>query len=307
MTSRDDNDEAPNGGVLNLPSAANEKKNEEPSIDYPMSDELKNAAQHAATIARLKFQGLERLLVPEAKSETATVSFIEHNNKTYAVTARHVIQTFNNLATQDGRQFEGYSCIQSPGVAILGPFITPPAQYPHPVPDIAICPVDNRLPAHIGKAAFEVRSQDDASWPISHALAIGFPTVEKHDFKDQDGRQRLALPCVYAVAEGLQSSGSSDQAQFHSELSELPTVVSLSGMSGGPVFWSDGSKYGLIGFIKEALDVTPKEGVETFYDEPKVNFICQRVDHGVIERWLQYVDENWQIERDKINLAIRNL
>jgi hypothetical protein len=206
-------------------------------MQYPMSDELMKAGQHAATIARFKYQGLERGLVPDAKSETATVTFIKYADRTYAVTARHVIQTFESLVKKDGFQFEGYSCVQYPGVAIAGPFLMPPAQYPYRDPDIAICPVNEQLPAKIGKTAFEVRREGDAKWPVTHALAVGFPTVEKHDVEDELGRTKLALPCVHAVAEGLDSSGTSDQVQFHSELSEKPSVVSLSGMSGGPVFF----------------------------------------------------------------------
>lgn len=274
-------------------------------MQFPLSDELMKAGQHAATIARLKYCGLERLLVPDARSETATVTFIKYGGRTYAVTARHVIQTFDSLAKNDGIQFEGYSCVQDPGVAIVGPFLTPPANYPDREPDIAICPIHEDLPSKIGKTPFEIRRQDDAIWPVTHALAVGFPTVEKHDIKDELGRTRLALPCVHAVAQGLNSSGSSDQVQFHSELSQKPSVVSLSGMSGGPVFWSDGTNLGLIGFVKEALDITPKEGEATFYTEPKVNFICHRVDHSILVNWFQYVDVNWQNERDKINNALR--
>lgn len=274
-------------------------------MQYPVSDELIKAGQHAATISRLKYRGLERLLVPDARSETATVTFIQYGRSTYAVTARHVIQTFDNLAKNDGLLFQGYSCVQNPGVAILGPFLTPPANYPDREPDIAICPIHEQLPGKIGKVPFDIRRQDDATWPVSHALAVGFPTVEKHDVKDELGRTRLALPCVHAVAEGLNSSGSSDQVQFHSELSHKPSVVSLSGMSGGPVFWTDGTNRGLIGFVKEALDITPKEGEETFYTEPKVNFICQRVDHSILENWFQYVDANWQNARNTINNLLR--
>ncbi len=43
---------------------------------------------------------------------------------------------------------------------------------------------------------------------------------------------------------------------------------------------------------------------ETFYTEPKVDFICQRVDFTILERWTQYVDTNRQKERDKINAVI---
>jgi hypothetical protein len=275
-------------------------------VDFPVNDEVMKTCRHAATIARLKYQGLERGLVPDAASETATVTFIRINEKAYAVTARHVIEILDGLRSKEGKTFEGYACVQSPGVAILGPFLTPPPDFPNAQPDIAICPVHPELPARIGKVPFEILAEHDAEWPVSHAIAVGFPTVEKHDLPDALGGVQLALPCVQALAEGLNSSGSSDQVQFHSELSEKPSVVSLSGMSGGPVFWTNESDHGLIGFVKEALDVTPKEGEETFYTEPKVNFICQRADFAIVERWTQFVDANWQKERDKINGAIQN-
>lgn len=274
-------------------------------MKYLINDDLENAGQHTATIARLKYQGLERGLLPEAENDTATVTFIKCDGRTYAVTASHVIQAFDNCAKNDGRPFEGYFCPQDPGVVILGPFLTPPANYPDQEPDIAICPVCGELPDRIGKTPFEILSQDDAQWPVTHALAVGFPTVEKREIDDEAGRNRLALSCVYAVAEGLNSTGRSDQVQFHSELSTKPSVVSLSGMSGGPVFWSDGTNRGLIGFVKEALDVTTKEGEQSLHTEPKINFICQRVDYAIIKNWLQYIDANWQKERDKINNELR--
>lgn len=275
-------------------------------MDYPVSDELMRACRHAATIARFKYMGHERGLIPEAASETATVTFIKIKDKTYAVTARHVIETLDGLAAREGKRFEGYACVQAPGIAILGPFLTPPLDFPSPAPDISICPIHEDLPGRIGKVPFEVLPGKDATWPVSHAVAVGFPTAEKMDTQDEAGMTRLALSCVHALAEGLNSSGSSDQVQFHSELPDRPSVVSLSGMSGGPVFWSDGTDYGLIGFVKEALDVTPKEGEETFYTEPKVNFICQRADFAIVERWTQYVDAHWQEERNKINAAIQH-
>lgn len=275
-------------------------------MQYKMNGALKNASQHTASIGRLKYNSLSRGLVPDAKSETATVTFIKFGDKTYAVTAGHVIEAFNEIAKDDGHQYQGYLCLQHPGVAILGPFLTPPADYPSPVPDIAICPIDEELPSFIGKTPFEVRPGNDAKWPVPYAVAVGFPTAEKRDIEELHGTTKLALPSVHAVAEGLNSPGTSDQVLFHSELSYAPNIQSLSGLSGGPVFWSNGTDYGLIGFVKEALDITPKEGEETFYNEPKVNFICQRVDHSIIESWFKYIDANWQNAREAINNSLKS-
>jgi hypothetical protein len=272
---------------------------------YPISEAVNKACRHAATIARLKFQDMERLMAPPPTSKTATVTFIKLNHKTHAVTARHVVETFDKLAQRDGEPFEGYQCVQGDGAALPSPFLTPPADYPFQKPDIAICPVRQDLPEKVGKIAFEIRPEDDPKWPVSHAIAIGYPTNEKHDTKDQVGATRLAMRCVHAIAEGMNSPGSSDQVQFLSELPERPAVGSLSGMSGGPVFWSDRTSQGLIGFVKEALDVTLTEGAAKLFDKPKVNFICQRADFAIFGRWAEFVNENWQKERDKINAAIK--
>ena len=275
-------------------------------MEYPFSDALLSACEYAATIARNRFQYPVRM-IPEAFSETATVTFIEIKNKTYAVTARHVIESFRKLAKQEGCEHEGYFCCQSPGVCIPGPFLTPPADYLYRPPDIAICPISTELPGYIGKKTFQIRAKDDAKWPVSHALAIGFPTAQKHDRKDQYGNIQMALPCVQAVAKALNSDGSSDQVQFYSEITKRPEIGSLSGMSGGPVFWSDGNNHGLLGFVKEAMDDTSKKDKEVLSREPKVNFICQRVDYKILFRWSNYIDKNWQAARNKINAAIRDV
>ena len=270
-----------------------------------MADAVSRAGRHARAVSRFKWNP-GRGLVPPPASETATVSFIKIEGRTYAVTARHVLESFDDLARKEGVPFEGYACINSPGVAISPPFLTPPPGFGQRQPDIAIRPIDERLPAHVGKAAFEILPGGNARWPIEFAVAVGFPTAEKHDIQDERGLTRLAMPCVHAFAEGLGSPGTSDQVQFHSELPERPLVTSLSGMSGGPVFWSDAENYGMLGFVKEALDVTPKEGEETFYTEPKVNFICQRVDFEILTRWAEFVDANWPAAVEHLNEQVRN-
>ena len=274
-------------------------------MNFLVDDELLHACKHVATISRLKYHGLDHSLVPPATSKTATVTFIEINNKTYAITAHHVIETFRNEAKEEGSSYEGYYCVQSPGKWILGPFLRAPrTNFVTAAPDIAICPIDKKRPGYINKEAFQVFAENDANWPISHAVAIGFPTNEKYDLQDSHGNLNLALSCVHAVAEESDSNGLSDQVQFLSELPEMPTVGSLSGMSGGPVFWSDGARHGLVGFLKEGRDISVSKCEETPLTKPKVNFICQRVDYAIMESWTNYIDEKWQSERDKINASI---
>lgn len=84
---------------------------------------------------------------------------------------------------------------------------------------MALCPVHSELPARIGKEAFLVDRSGDATWPVSHALAVGFPTASKAD-RPEEGGIRLSMKCVHALAEGI--GGSADQVQFYSEIEEKP-------------------------------------------------------------------------------------
>ena len=72
------------------------------------ADELRDAGKLCATIARAKMsEFISRRFIPRAKDDTATVSFIELEERTYAVTAHHVIKGFQAQAEADGVAAEG--------------------------------------------------------------------------------------------------------------------------------------------------------------------------------------------------------
>ena len=247
------------------------------------------------------------MFVPRPAVKTATVTFIEINCKTYAVTARHVIEHFQERAREEGREHEGFYCPESPGVAIEGPFLTPPADYPKAPPDIALCPIDRRLPSHIGKETFVVRPEGDPEWPVSHAVGIGFPTEEKHNVKGEHENTRIAMPCIHVLAQGVGSDGLGDQVPFYSSLPKPPVVQNLSGMSGGPAFWTDESNYGLIGFMTEGKVEGPDEGEGTPNGDSRLHFFLQRVDYSILKSWTEYIDENWESKCDEINATINRV
>jgi len=274
-----------------------------PTPVFAFADELQSSGQHCATIARAKAQGFfRRGFVPEVDDPTATVTFILFEDKTYAVTAGHVIDIFKAAAIEDGCDPEGYFVPVAPGVAIGPSFVRPPGNWPTPDPDIALRPIDSDLPARIGKKAFALVKGADPEFPVPYALAAGFPTAAKEKRKDPQG-ERLALIGVHAAAEGV-GSPDSDQVQFWSEIPDRPLISHLSGMSGGPVFWSDGTAFGLLGFVKEALDVRPAPGVETLHAGPKVNFICQRSSYETFAVWAEFADREFLRQRALLNERI---
>jgi hypothetical protein len=186
----------------------------------------------------------ERGLAPKESDETATVTFIKVNAKSFAVTAWHVVEIFEKQAEEEKCGPEAYCVPANRGCILEPPFVRPPAHFLQGSPDVAIRPIDEGLPASIGKEAFEIRASPQPAFPLSHALAVGFPTGAKRAVKVQ-GTEQVSLPCAWAVAEGVGGKdATADQVQFLSLLSELPDVRALSGMSGGPVFWSNGATMG---------------------------------------------------------------
>jgi hypothetical protein len=274
------------------------------TTEYEFADELRDSCKYCAVIGRFKYRDeMMRGMLPTSDEPTATVTFVEFGGRTYAVTAAHVIGAFEKLREKEGIRFEGYFCPAKPGVAIVGPFVQPLEDFQGRRPDVAICPVNSDFPARIGKRAFVVANGNEPKFPVSHAMATGFPTAGKWDVV-KSGGVTLRMQCFEAVAEGIGNSGDSDQIQFYSELPQRPELGSLSGLSGGPVFWSAGAKFGLLGFVKEAMDVTPTEREESLSGEPRVHFLCQRANIDTLGTWPAFVDARSQIARDGINNGI---
>lgn len=261
--------------------------------------DLDHACKHAATLAVYGYR-LGRGMVPTENEPTGTVTFLEIEGKTYAVTAAHVIDILNKAAKERGAPQGSFIAPKAPGVSISGPFLVPPkdlaARLP---PDLALRPIAAELPGHIGKAAFIVQEENCAPDQITHGRAVGFPTLCKTDVSDNSGVYS-AMQCVHAIAEFV--SASADQLNFRSHIIDFPKTASLSGMSGGPVFWSDEGNYGLAGIVIEAVDAAPDESL---FNTPMVQFITQRADYQTLRAWAAYADKHWQSARDELNAQIR--
>lgn len=266
--------------------------------EYAFADEMLHAGKFCATIARARMADFHRRrFVPTPTDDTATVSFVKFDGKTYAVTARHVIEAFAAQAAAERIENESYFLPAVPGVELHPTFISPPAQWPDKDPDIALRQIDDDLPAYIGKEAFPLMREPKPEFPIRYAGAVGFPTLEKSENKSGG----VSMRGVHAIAEGVGSGEDADQLQFFSELSERLPVSSLSGVSGGPVFWSNGEHLGLIQFVKQALDVNPVEDEKTIYSGPRVSFICQRTSFVLFARWAEYANMEMPKRREALN------
>jgi len=263
--------------------------------NFHFHDDLKDAKVHSAVLALHTFEFGDRRFLPQPEDLTGTVTFIRYGEKCYAVTAKHVVTYLTDQASER-KQPVRYYCPVNTGLVIRGPFVAPPREFfPDHEPDVAITPIDEAALLRIGKRPFVI-SDNDPVWPLPYAMATGFPTAEKKDVDSKFEGVQLSMGFVRAVAAGNGADGKHHSVTFYSDLDSLPPISKLSGMSGGPVFWSDADSYGLVGFVKEALE---QEGGEVSGDTAKVHFWVQRVDQVILRDWINHVEENWPHEREK--------
>jgi hypothetical protein len=210
-----------------------------------------------------------------------TVTFIKCDGIHFAVTCFHVVESLRgrNKGSAVFRRY-GFATVVNGNFLWEDAFRQPSLSLDDTPPDIAMQVIRPDFPRQIGKTFFELRPQgNEPTTPPDFALAVGFPTEDKEASEDQIGT-RLSMPCVYAVADGPSVAGN----RFYAELSAQQDTKNLSGLSGGPVFWSTKDAHGLLGFVREGSRTTPCE--DGFGTSPRVHFVFVPMIYEVFSRWI---------------------
>ncbi len=248
---------------------------------YIVSDEFDaNACKHCAPLFIIRHH-VE--MVPTADDLSATLTFVKLQGRTYGITCKHVVTSLRDRIEKSTDKLsytffialKGHHVVQDRFVFPLGDLVTPE-------PDIAIRELHPDFPVHIGKSALDI---DAAPVPpllgVSFAIAVGFPDRLKTQSPTSLGYQ-LAMPCVYAVADNHSTSGPS--FTLFSELPATPAIRDLSGMSGGPIYWSNDFRYGLLGITYES---SPLDG--SLAGTAAVHMKGHLADRATLERWVAHV------------------
>jgi len=122
----------------------------------------------------------------------------------------------------------------------------------------------------------------------AHSIAVGYPTLKKRTLPVPGGGGFIESPGVHAIAE--MSSISDSSFVCYSELPPDTNEEELSGMSGGPVFWTSEETYGLLGIITDAPTMVPstsEPGEGSFGGGPRLIFRGERVTVERMDEWLR--------------------
>lgn len=248
---------------------------------YIVSDEFEaNACKHCAPMFLIQ-QHID--MAPTANDSSATITFIRFRGRTFGITCKHVVDTLRSRIRESGNQFSHTFFIALKKHHVVQDcFLVPSGDWVMPEEDIAIRELHPDFPKHVGKSALDVEACVVPQLSeVAFAIAVGFPDRLKVQTHEELG-YRLSMPCVHAIADNRSSQGQS--FSLFSELEATPEIRDLSGLSGGPIYWSNESKYGLLGITYES---SPLDGA--LAGDSAIHIKGSLADIPTIERWISQV------------------
>ncbi|MBN3754215.1 hypothetical protein G3N95_14785 [Paraburkholderia sp. Tr-20389] len=226
------------------------------------------------------------------KVRSGTLTFVRHDDQIYGITCRHVVEALEEAEAEIRNEWQAHPQLRN---------ATPPPgghrRFTFPAPneqvhinaqfhkahldaftgrgkDLAIARIPSDTFAKIKREAIpgdRVGLPPTPHSPSLCGIATGFPEQSRKQRPASTVGAVLSMPTVIAFAPFEEISEST--LWIHSEIKQLPEANNLSGMSGGPILWSDETGWGLTGIVKEGMDTHPAlplDGVTPIFERPKV-------------------------------------
>jgi hypothetical protein len=221
-----------------------------------------------------------------------TLTFISYNGEYFAVTSNHVIDCLKNKQQKwkkmakekysfEGKDMQGfglYTYIGNTHFHFNYEFTSVEEDY-NPV-DVAIARVNLTSIKRLGREPLELTKKDN--FPET-GIASGYPE-EQRVIKKGNILNKFAAKFVTCTAT-LQESDK--KVTLNDTIENHNNVDNPSGMSGGPIIWSDAEEYGLAGIVDYGSDIQPKDG-KVKCDNGILIFGI-KITPDIFDGWLQYI------------------
>lgn len=233
-----------------------------------------------------------------------TLTLIEFNNIEYGITCGHVLDALESFNTTNDRMMSKYCELPLPPIAKYHFFVSmnnhqyhvnanfhkAPVEYGMPRPDIAIAKLPPNFVKLIGKKCINMKDWPDEAVLNDSSLtgiACGYPEMNRTS-RDTDklGLKTLGKGFISLVAKF--DALAKDKIRIIDIIDNTNGVNILSGISGGPMFWSTNNDWGLAGIIKQGSDLIPKiesENENQVY-EPAINVVAEVVTKEKMKFWI---------------------
>jgi len=226
----------------------------------------------------------------ETIDRNGTITFIQHEDKIYGVTCKHVVDILRkrNESLDEKEQYVFATLTKDTYFQIDRPnkFIFPAFKYRKT--DIAICELRLDFLKAIEKEPIIIEvCPHDCLEKITHAFAFGFPeeTVTQKEIKETG--HRWVMPCIFALAENRAEGNIEENSRIYlySELNKELCIKDLSGLSGGPVYWSNEKGYGILAIVSHAS--TPALTPESIANKHKISILAEIITKNRFVEWIR--------------------
>ncbi len=211
----------------------------------------KNPARFCAAIAvvptMVTGSRLPQFEQPSEKHRSGTLTFIRSEGRSFGITCWHVVETLRN-ANGAGTQHHLRTMLNGFYV-VQDRFVRPSETIGQKCPDVAIREMHPDFARALGKEELNLDDMPETPMALNFGYAVGFPENLKRRL-EEDGGYRIAMPQCSILAEINRQPDQRFTLNSNVKREEMANE-DFSGMSGGPIFWSDASSFGIFGIVYE--------------------------------------------------------
>lgn len=247
--------------------------------------------------------------ITEDSVRSGTLTFISYKGQALALTCGHVVAALRKKREESRRaMLEKYGeDFNQVSLHFYTPIGLDQFHFNYeltPVPidpdgtetDLAIARIDRSVITRLGRTPLIFT--DKKNLPKS-GLAGGYPEQQR-TITNQGLLGTLSPKFVACIAE-LQITGNGD-LMLQDEIAESNGVDNLSGMSGGPILWSDSKRYGLAGIVYEGLDI--QGGKERLVPGSGILIRGVQLTSKKLDKWLLGIPHSSRVEDQSKRLHV---
>lgn len=203
----------------------------------------------------------------ESSVRSGTLTFVSYKGQFFAITCKHVADALENKQTKWKKEqvdkfgsqptIEGYHLftpIDNDQYHFNYRLAPVPLREDGTQPDISIARVRHKSIKRLGREPIILSRKEQLS---ETGIASGYP--EQQRVIRQGNGINTFSPIFTSCVATIQVTAKGD-ILIQDTIEEHKGLDVLSGMSGGPILWSDSQRFGLAGIVREGLDIQPKEG-----------------------------------------------
>lgn len=250
----------------------------------------------------------EHLAPEKIDSDTlrsGTVTFVQYKGRFYALTCWHVIESLEKRQQQwKEEQVEKFNCLPPiDGIGLYTPIDNNQYHFNFKFTkvgcektDVAIARITSHAFKRLGRSAITLAAKKQ--FPET-GIASGYPEEQRIITA---GRNINTFSPKFVVCIATLSESMGGTVYIEDSISTHNGVDVLSGMSGGPLIWSDSKRFGLAGIIKSGHDIQPKDN--GFATEDSIFIHAQKVTPQIFDEWLESVPPLEEIKDESKSLVI---